>query len=334
MQIRIIDREDRRSMILNTSQALKLSPAIVEKDLWVTLALDYLFHRCPYAHAFLFKGGTSLSKAYSLISRFSEDLDLILDWRVLGYEHNEPWNLRSNTKQDLFNKEANARASTFIAGELKDKVDADLKAEWGADTRVETDAQDSQTLLVHYPRLYDQDGLLQVIRLEIGPLAAWTPFQQAKIRAFADESYGGLIDGATTTVSTVSPERTFWEKATILHHEANRPAELAIPDRYSRHYYDLYRMIQSPVRQKALENIDLLKQVATFKKKFYPRSWAKYDDATPNSLKLIPPEMRRVQLAQDYRRMQLMLFGPIPSFEDIMHGLTEFESELHMRSTV
>ena len=334
MQIRIIDREDRRSLILNTAQALKLSPAIVEKDLWVTLALDYLFHRCPYAHAFVFKGGTSLSKAYGLISRFSEDLDLILDWRILGYERNEPWTFRSNTKQDLFNKQANARAATFIAGELKDKVDADLKAEWGTETRVEADAQDLQTLLVHYPRLYDQDGLLQVIRLEIGPLAAWTPFQHAGIRAFADETYGGLIDGATTTVSTVSSERTFWEKATILHHEANRPAELVIPDRYSRHYYDLYRMIQSPVRQKALENIDLLKQVAIFKKKFYPRSWAKYDDATQNSLKLIPPEIRWEQLAQDYHRMQSMLFGSIPSFEDIMNGLGQFERDLHMRSTI
>lgn len=88
------------------------------RKIFVCLTLDYLFHSCPWKEAFTFKGGTSLSKCYGLIKRFSEDIDLILDWRVLGYSLNEPWEQRSNTKQDAFNKEANSRAETFLSEQL------------------------------------------------------------------------------------------------------------------------------------------------------------------------------------------------------------------------
>lgn len=97
----------------NAAGKIGLHEAIVEKDFWVCLTLDYLFHSCKWKEAFTFKGGTSLSKCYGLIKRFSEDIDLILDWRVLGYGMNEPWEQRSNTKQDAFNKEANIKAERF-----------------------------------------------------------------------------------------------------------------------------------------------------------------------------------------------------------------------------
>ena len=96
---------DRRELFRNTSDKMGLNDAIVEKDFWVCFTLDYLFHRSPWKDSITFKGGTSLSKAFHLISRFSEDIDLILDWRILGY---------SNTKQDAFNKEANMRAEMFF----------------------------------------------------------------------------------------------------------------------------------------------------------------------------------------------------------------------------
>lgn len=110
--------EQLRILFRNTTQRMGLNESIVEKDFWVCLTLDYLFHDCPWKDAFTFKGGTSLSKCYGLIHRFSEDIDLILDWRVLGYGLNEPWEQRSNTKQDAFNKEANRRAEIFLAEEL------------------------------------------------------------------------------------------------------------------------------------------------------------------------------------------------------------------------
>ena len=91
---------DRRELFRNTADKMGLNDAIVEKDFWVCFTLDYLFHRSPWKESITFKGGTSLSKAFHLISRFSEDIDLILDWRVLGYGKDEPWEKRSNTKQD------------------------------------------------------------------------------------------------------------------------------------------------------------------------------------------------------------------------------------------
>lgn len=106
-KIAYLPDDDRRELFRNTADKMGLNDAIVEKDFWVCFTLDYLFHRCPWKDSITFKGGTSLSKAFNLISRFSEDIDLILDRRVLGYGKLEPWEKRSNTKQDAFNKEAN-----------------------------------------------------------------------------------------------------------------------------------------------------------------------------------------------------------------------------------
>ena len=117
--------QDRRVLFRNTAQQTGLHEAIIEKDFWVCLTLDHLFHHSPWKAAFTFKGGTSLSKCYGLIQRFSEDIDLILDWRVLGYGLHEPWAPRSNTKQDQFNKEANERAEQF----LRDRFGVLLKLE-------------------------------------------------------------------------------------------------------------------------------------------------------------------------------------------------------------
>lgn len=102
----------------NTAARMGVNEAIVEKDFWVCLTLDYLFHRCFWKDSFAFKGGTSLSKAYGLIERFSEDIDLILDWRTLGYGTMEPWEQRSNTKQQQFNDAANEQTAKFLAEEF------------------------------------------------------------------------------------------------------------------------------------------------------------------------------------------------------------------------
>ena len=95
-----------------------MNPSIIEKDFWVCLTLDYLFHKCPWRKAFAFKGGTSLSKVYNLIDRFSEDIDLILDWRTVGYGYSEPWKKRSNTQQQKFIVESSNRVNAFLKDEF------------------------------------------------------------------------------------------------------------------------------------------------------------------------------------------------------------------------
>lgn len=320
---------ERLGLFRNTSSKMGLNDAIVEKDFWVCFTLDYLFHRSPWKKAITFKGGTSLSKAYHLINRFSEDIDLILDWRVLGYSKDEPWEKRSNTKQDTFNKEANKRAEKFLADIFCPSIKSDLSSEMGCEANVYIDEKDKQTVIFAYPHIFSNHATLPVIRLEIGALAAWTPAKNAIIKPYVAEYYPNIFEQKETSILTVSPERTFWEKATILHHEANRPEHLEMPQRYSRHYYDLYQMSFSPVKQSAISNIELLKKVVDFKMKFYPRPWANYPDAKPGTLKLLPPEYRYKALETDYKSMQDMLYGDIPAFETIIAKIGELEKEVN-----
>ncbi len=320
---------NRRELFLNTADKMGLNDAIVEKDFWVCFMLDYLFHYCPWKDVITFKGGTSLSKAFNLISRFSEDIDLILDWRVLGYDKDEPWGKRSNTKQDAFNKEANARAEVFLAKQFCPTIKTELSEMLGCDVNIYIDERDKQTVIFAYPCLFTNSATLQVIRLEIGALAAWTPAKIASIEPYAATYYPKVFAQKTTAILTVAPERTFWEKVTILHHEANRPESSAMPKRYSRHYYDLYRMSIAPIKEAAFGQLELLKKVVDFKMKFYPRSWAKYQEAVPKTLKLVPPQYRFAALAADYKAMKDMLYGDVPSFETVMSAITELEKEIN-----
>ena len=169
-----IYERDREALFHNTAAKMGMTDAIVEKDFWVCYMLDYLFHRCSWKDRIAFKVGTSLSKAYGFIQRFSEDIDLILDWRVLGYVMGEPWEQRSNTKQDAFNKEANARAEAFLRDTFLPAVVSDLTAELGENVHCFMDGDDPQTVKIIYPKRFSDTSSRQEISLEIGALAAWT----------------------------------------------------------------------------------------------------------------------------------------------------------------
>jgi len=131
------------------------------------------------------------------------------------------------------------------------------------------------------------------------------------------------------TVDTIVAPRTFWEKATILHHEANRPDNIPMPTRYSRHYYDLSLMAQSEFKDIALADTKLLENVVEFKQKLYPRKWAKYEDAKAGTLKLLPPKFRYTELKKDYKAMQGMIFGEAPKFDEIMDILGILEDKIN-----
>ena len=324
-----INEGDRIALFHNTAAKIGMTDAIVEKEFWVCYMLDYLFHRCFWKDKIAFKGGTSLSKAYGLIERFSEDIDLILDWRVLGYGINEPWEQRSNTKQDAFNKEANARAEAFLRDTFLPAIAVDLTAELGDNIHCLIDDDDPQTVKIIYPHSFSDQSILQEIRLEIGALAAWTPVKYATITPYVAKQYARLFKQPSTEVLTVLPERTFWEKVTILHREAFRPKDRPFPLRYSRHYYDLYRMMATPIKDKALQDDDLLERVVRFKDKFYRCPWARYDLAKRGTMKLLPPEYNVGKLRSDYEHMQNMLFGEKPKLEEIMDAMARLEREIN-----
>ena len=321
---------DLMTLFGNVSTKMGLSPAIVEKDFWVCWMLDYLFGRSPWARQLAFKGGTSLSKAYSIIKRFSEDIDLILDWRMLGYGVREPWEERSNTQQDKFNVEANARSAAFLKDVFVPRVKGDLEKELGCDLDLAMDEQDSNTVVFRYPCAFRDESILREIRLESGALAAWTPAANHAIRPYAADWYPQLFKCPETQVYTVESERTFWEKVTILHREAMRTPERGpMQPRYSRHYYDLWCMVKEGTKDAALRKPDLLDEVVAFKRKFYRCTWARYELATLSEIRLMPPEHSKKALVDDYRHMQNMIFGEKPPFDEIMASIQTLESEIH-----
>ncbi len=327
-RIAAIAASERRAVFHNTAMKLGLSDAIVEKDFWVCWTLDHLFHESPWKDQMAFKGGTSLSKCYGLIKRFSEDIDLILDWRTLGYSLNEPWEKRSNTKQDEYCMEMNNRTAVFLAGQFVPRLMESFQRELGEPFSLRIDAYDPQTVCFDYPKCFQTDYVLNVIRLEIGPLAAWTPAKQHTLAPYAADEYGHLFHKPSTCVLTVAAERTFWEKVTILHKEAFRVNE-NMPPRYSRHYYDLYCMDQANVKQSAYADLALLERVVAFKKRFYRSNAARYDLACPGSMRLMPPQALMEKLESDYIQMGSMIFGDKPSFAELMQAMQRMEDEIN-----
>ncbi|WP_317635757.1 nucleotidyl transferase AbiEii/AbiGii toxin family protein [Xylocopilactobacillus apicola] len=291
--------------------------------------LDILFSSSQFKDVFAFKGGTSLSKAYHKIDRFSEDIDLILDWRVLGYQSNEPWKERSKTQQIKFNKEANKKASDWIENIFVPDLSKIIKTFNIENFSATISKDDSQTVQIIYPNAFKDSSILQEIRLEIGPLAAMTPTALKDISAFVTNFLPDSFEKSIVSVPTIESKRTFWEKVTILHKEANR-INNSTPKRYSRHYYDVYKLAQSEVKNNAFDDIELLQEVIDFKTKFYPDNSAKYEDAKLGKIKLLPNEKQLDNVQEDYNIMKNMFFGKIPDLKDILDELKELEKEISL----
>lgn len=324
--------EDRLALFQYTANELKMSEAIVEKDFWVCFMLEALFEYSPYKDYFAFKGGTSLSKSFQLIERFSEDIDLIMDWRKLNYALAEPLENRSNTAQDRFKKEINTRCELFLKNEFIPTMQQVLEELCPKELfTLSIDATDPQTVLVGYPKNYEDTAIVKEIRLEIGPLAAWTPVSNYALHAYVYDAPDLPFDTKSITVPTVEVARTFWEKATILHAEAHRPETKPLPARYSRHYYDVYMMQRNPdVMASIVENKALLQKVIDFKQRFYRLSWAQYDKALNGELVLVPTDSATIAgLKNDYESMKNMLFGEYPTFDEILEALTNLQVKLN-----
>ena len=320
-----------QALFTNTSAKSGLSPAVIEKDFWVCWLLDYLFDRSPWKKQLAFKGGTSLSKAFGLIKRFSEDVDLILDWRLLGYAKDEPWQSRSNTQQDIFNVEANEKSAVFLRDVFAPKLREDLAHELNYSVDINIDPTDPNTVVFNYPCAFSDASILREIRIESGSLAAWTPARYKSISPYTAEYYPRVFKQPETLVYTVEAERTFWEKVTILHREAMRTERQGpMPSRYSRHYYDLWCMCQGETKDVALAKPSLLDAVVEFKKKFYRCAWAKYELATAKTISLMPPKGALDSLEADYAHMKNMIFGVTPPFEEILACIAKLEEEIHV----
>jgi hypothetical protein len=156
------------------------------------------------------------------------------------------------------------------------------------------------------------------------------PHDRFTIRSFAGEQFPNVVKDRDISVEALLAKRTLWEKATILHAEYHGPAEKALPDRYSRHYYEVAMMAEGKIRDEALADKELLAQVVKHKKTFYPSGWARYDAARPGSLRLVPPENRLNALEEDYKKMGVMILGKQPPFGWILERLTTLERDMNL----
>jgi hypothetical protein len=305
-----------------------LHPAIMEKDFWVCWVLKKLFASEELRDHLVFKGGTALSKVDGMIDRFSEDIDLVLDWGLLGYgkDGEDAWKPHaSNTQQDKFNKKVNAKADRYLREELCPQ----LRKLFNLNSYVQVAVSDEKQLTINIkpPSAFSLKAIRPDVKLEIGPLASRVPSREAVVRPYAAEDFPSFFEDPDCPVIAIRAERTFWEKATILHQQAYRVSTM--PMGYSRHYYDLVQMMDYPVCSAALADLELLEDVIRFKQRFYPSPWARYDLARPGSFQLMPTESGQKELEQDYRQMRPMFFSDPPTWRDLQRKLGELESNIN-----
>lgn len=329
-------KRDRADLFAETAERRGLSDAIVEKDFWVCWTLKQLFEIDALRERLLFKGGTSLSKIYHAINRFSEDIDLAVDYVALGFtgERNPRQEGLSKTRRAAILAEMMTACQQYIGNEfiavLRGRCEEILGND--EDWTLAVSEQDANVVRFQYPSAASKlDYIKPQVILELGTHAEFVPRDHFTVRAFAAEEFPALFSEPDVAVTSLLAKRTFWEKATILHAEFHRPPEKALPDRYSRHYYDLAMLAQSPVRGEALADLALLDQVVRHKQTFYPSGWARYDLARIGSLRLVPTEERRAALERDYRNMSVMIFGQPPPFGEIMEVLTALELEINQK---
>jgi hypothetical protein len=329
---------EERSLLFRRAETLLpggIQPAIVEKDFWVCWTLRRVFEVIQFRPHLIFKGGTSLSKVYRAIDRFSEDVDLSLSRRDLGFadDHDpeQPGISRKEAKRRLDALVETCKAT--VRDKLVPEMRRDLASVLGSrGWSVELDADDPQTVLFAYPATEVSGAtpyVRPVIRLEMGARSDDWPAVDAEITPYAAEVLPDVFSIRTCRVRTLAAERTFWEKATLLHAEYHRPADKPSRERLSRHYYDLFRLAQGPIAERALAMPDLLERVIAHKTFFFAASWAHYETARPGTFRLLPDPARRDGLRRDYEAMKPMLFGTAPEWEPLVAALDDLERRIN-----
>ena len=323
--------DERRLYIEQAAIRRSLSPVIMEKDFWVCWLLGILFES-EFAGDLVFKGGTSLSKVFGVIDRFSEDIDLSLSPQFL----NLPEAGTSRTQANKWMAKAEAACGQAVQSLIAPVLEAaaiDTLGDRGeAWFEFLTDlATHSPVLLFHYPST-QPDGfayLKRSVKLEFGSLTDQQPTGRHLVTPWIADVLPEAFPDWKCEVVALEVQRTFWEKATILHTEFHRPADKPTPDRFSRHYADTAALATQPDASKAAGDDELRSRVVHWKSRFFGSSWAKYDEAVPGSFRLVPPPARLPSLRQDYQAMRDMYLSEPASYDDILASLAKIEDRIN-----
>lgn len=334
-ELYLLGKDNRKNFFEVAAYEDQKSFEVIEKDYWVVWTLDRLFSIPEISSHLTFKGGTSLSKIFGVIERFSEDIDVSIEREFLGFgEDKNPENLSSKSKQKALLDDISKASSHYIQNKLLNDLTTAIASRLKIDEewKIVTDSDDSQTLLFHYPSLSTKGGYIRpIVKIEMGARAEHWPVSEHKIQSYAKMALKDKVHEPEVTVRVLNAERTFWEKATILHQYAHLPNDKKMPIRFSRHWYDFFKLLNSPIKKKALSSGDLLERVANHKKVYFSSGWANYDQARKGSLKLIPLDRVLNDLKKDYELMNPMFFGEIPDWGEIMNTIKEFENEFNLK---
>ena len=321
-----------RAQILDTvAQRVHRDPVVLEKDVWVCWSLSALFDT-PDRLSMAFKGGTSLSKVFGAIARFSEDIDVTVDHRALD-ETLDPFAAglsRSRLKALSVKLAAKLRAHVheIIAPRMRDRLSTDVGAS-GYSVEV---SDDGEKLRVRYrSALRKGRGYLDTsVLLEFGGRNTTTPSSLHEV--IADVSlHVEELEFPRAMVPVLSPTRTFWEKATLMHSECNRPIFRTGATRLARHWYDLAMLADLEHGRAALADRALLADVVRHKKVFYNSRVANYDACLAGGLRLVPDANAVELLRADLARMieAGMFVGAPPVHDDIISRLKALEGEIN-----
>jgi len=331
MEILKLQEQERAEIFRQIGKKINLNEIAVEKDLWVTAVLRALF-TLPYAENLSFKGGTSLSKCYHLIDRFSEDVDIAINREFFGF-FGDTFTIKQISK--------NLRKATckFIRNNLQfdlsrqmeeNGISAALFSVKMNITPVTT--IDPEKVFVEYKSVFNASPYIKnTVVLEIGGRSMKEPLQKVEIQSFIDKHFSqATFAEKPFEINVVAPERTFLEKICLLHEEFSKPNKSIRVERMSRHLYDLARMTETPIAGNALKNKDLFQSIVAHRRMFIAMKDFDYDTLSPKTINIIPPENVIKLWKEDYEKMQrTMIYGKSLSFNEIIEKITELNEKIN-----
>lgn len=320
-------KEEKLLVFQEASKQLQLPAYAIEKDWWVVQTLRVIFQMEIGEHL-LFKGGTSLSKAWGLINRFSEDIDLSLNRGFLGFgsgliSKSQVRKLRT-TSFEYITEQFNNDFKTAMHRAGFDALTFDYENLGDGD-------QDPVSILVEYPAIIKHPEYIQPrVKVEIGGRSLKDPYSGRSFSSIIGKQFSDrpFADSAIT-IPCVNPERTYLEKLFLLHEEFQKPEEKVRVDRLSRHLYDLYQISQSEYKVKA-HNPILISEIITHRERYSGMKGVDYKTHFPPNLNPIPPDAYIAAWKVDYRKMQEeMIPGDSPSFDDLIVNVKRAVSEFN-----
>lgn len=343
--------DERKALIAKTAQARNIDEAAAEKDWWVTAVLFAVFHT-SIADYTLFKGGTSLSKGWDIISRFSEDIDIALNRsyyeKVKGLTcagcetSTQIHNLREKHQDFVFGEFKQELSDVMSGLGLRDLrvIDENEKATQEGRTQKVPHDKDPSVLYIFYPSLYSSEKSYArpVVKIEISCLSMAEPFEMKEISSLVQQAcsaeFGDDVDNAfCQTIKTVSPARTFLEKAFLLCEEFQK--ENPRTNRMSRHLYDLDKLSHTQYMEKALSDGKLYLDIVRHREKFYHPGYVEYSKELPDKIEFLPPASVIDAFRNDYNEMRgsFIYEDNPPSFDDLLESLARIQEQFRLCET-